>query len=222
MRSSLTNDSAAEFSQAGSSSTGEQLLLDRYEVLGSAGEGAFGSVIVAWDTRIERRVAIKCMPLEDATGALTAQRGSILVGDRPFDTVVLIVGLEEARTAAKLSDASIGSIDDFEVNEDTAYLIMEYVDGLTLAELLTQYPGEINADVVAAVFKAVSHALEVAHKRHVLHLDIKPENVLIDHQGQVKGTDFGLATACDGGRVWNCSRRYDWLYASRANDAAGA
>lgn len=192
VRSSLTNDSAAEFSQAGSSSTGEQLLLDRYEVLGSAGEGAFGSVIVAWDTRIERRVAIKCMPLEDAAGALTAQRGSILVGDRPFDTSS-IVGLEEARTAAKLSDASIVSIYDFEVNEDTAYLIMEYVDGLTLAELLTQYPGEINADVVAAVFKAVSHALEVAHKRHVLHLDIKPENVLIDHQGQVKVTDFGLA-----------------------------
>ena len=70
---------------------------------------------------------------------------------------------------------------------------MEYVDGITLADLLAKYPQEINSDIVAAVFKAVSHALEVAHKRHVLHLDIKPENVLIDHQGQVKVTDFGLA-----------------------------
>lgn len=179
----------ADFNPEGNT---EELLLDRYIVLGDAGKGAFGSVIIGWDTRIERRVAIKCMPLEDTTGVLADHRGSILVDNRPFDTSS-IAGLEEARTAAKLSDSSIVSIYDFEVNEDTAYLIMEYVDGLTLAELLAKYPHDINADIVAAVFKAVSHALEVAHKRHVLHLDIKPENVLIDHQGQVKVTDFGLA-----------------------------
>ena len=170
----------------------ESLLLDRYAVLGDAGQGAFGSVVIGWDTRIERRVAIKCMPLEDTTGVLATHRGSILVDNRPFDTSS-IAGLEEARTAAKLSDASIVSIYDFEVAGDMAYLIMEYVDGITLADLLAKYPQEINSDIVAAVFKAVSHALEVAHKRHVLHLDIKPENVLIDHQGQVKVTDFGLA-----------------------------
>lgn len=170
----------------------ESLLLDRYALLGDAGQGAFGSVVIGWDTRIERRVAIKCMPLEDTTGVLATHRGSILVDNRPFDTSS-IAGLEEARTAAKLSDASIVSIYDFEVAGDMAYLIMEYVDGITLADLLAKYPQEINSDIVAAVFKAVSHALEVAHKRHVLHLDIKPENVLIDHQGQVKVTDFGLA-----------------------------
>lgn len=170
----------------------ESLLLDRYAVLGDAGQGAFGSVVIGWDTRIERRVAIKCMPLEDTAGVLATHRGSILVDNRPFDTSS-IAGLEEARTAAKLSDASIVSIYDFEVAGDMAYLIMEYVDGITLADLLAKYPQEINSDIVAAVFKAVSHALEVAHKRHVLHLDIKPENVLIDHQGQVKVTDFGLA-----------------------------
>ena len=57
----------------------ESLLLDRYALLGDAGQGAFGSVVIGWDTRIERRVAIKCMPLEDTTGVLATHRGSILV-----------------------------------------------------------------------------------------------------------------------------------------------
>lgn len=170
----------------------EELLLGRYIVSGEAGAGAFASVVVAWDTRIQRRVAIKCMPLEQVADAIPAQGGSILVGENLFDTSS-ITGLEEARTAAMLSDPSIVQVYDFEVQDGMAYLILEYVDGMTLADLLACYPDEINADIVASIFKAVSHALEVAHKRHVLHLDIKPENVLIDKQGRAKVTDFGLA-----------------------------
>ena len=173
------------------SNVNEDLLLDRYVVLDEAGSGAFGSVVLAWDTRIQRRVAIKCMPLED-NESLPSQGASILVDERPFDTS-RVAGLDEARTAAMLSDASIVSVYDFEVSNNMAYLILEYVDGMALADLLAQYPDEINADIVAYVFKTVAHALTVAHKHHVLHLDIKPENVLIDRQGQVKVTDFGLA-----------------------------
>lgn len=173
------------------SNANEDLLLDRYVVLDEAGSGAFGSVVLAWDTRIQRRVAIKCMPLED-NESLPSQGASILVDERPFDTS-RVTGLDEARTAAMLSDASIVSVYDFEVSNNMAYLILEYVDGMALADLLAQYPDEINADIVAYVFKTVAHALTVAHKHHVLHLDIKPENVLIDRQGQVKVTDFGLA-----------------------------
>ena len=173
------------------SNANEDLLLDRYVVLDEAGSGAFGSVVLAWDTRIQRRVAIKCMPLE-GNESLPSQGASILVDERPFDTS-RVAGLDEARTAAMLSDASIVSVYDFEVSNNMAYLILEYVDGMALADLLAQYPDEINADIVAYVFKTVAHALTVAHKHHVLHLDIKPENVLIDRQGQVKVTDFGLA-----------------------------
>lgn len=173
------------------SNANEDLLLDRYVVLDEAGSGAFGSVVLAWDTRIQRRVAIKCMPLED-NESLPSQGASILVDERPFDTS-RVAGLDEARTAAMLSDASIVSVYDFEVSNNMAYLILEYVDGMALADLLAQYPDGINADIVAYVFKTVAHALTVAHKHHVLHLDIKPENVLIDRQGQVKVTDFGLA-----------------------------
>lgn len=164
------------------------LLLGRYVPQGQAGQGGFGSVVVAWDPTIERQVAIKCLPLEGTV----ASQGSILLDSQSVD-VSAVPGLEEARTAAKLSDSSIVQVYDFQVEGDTAYLIMEYVDGTTLSDLLRDYPNEIDANVVAAVFRAVAHALQVAHKHHVLHLDVKPDNVLIDRAGHVKVTDFGLA-----------------------------
>ncbi len=168
----------------------QDLLLGRYVAEGQAGQGGFASVVVAWDTRIQRRVAIKCMPLEEA-GALLPEGGSILLGES-LDTSS-VPGLEEARMAAKLSDSSIVQVYDFEVQDGMAYLIMEYVDGATLGDLLAAHNDDIDADIVSAVFKAVAHALQVAHSHHVLHLDIKPDNVLVDKQGHVKVTDFGLA-----------------------------
>lgn len=170
----------------------ESLLLGRYRIDGEAGYGGFSSVMVAWDTRIQRQVAIKCMPLEEVTGSVPLARGSILVGNRRVDTSS-IPALEEARTAAMLSDSAIVQVYDFEVQGNMAYLILEYVDGMTLGDLLEYYDDYIDADIVATVFKAVAHALQVAHKNHVLHLDIKPENILINGQGHVKVTDFGLA-----------------------------
>ena len=172
-------------------SSQENLLLGRYRLEGEAGHGGFASVKVAWDTRIQRRVAIKCMPLEEAAEMLP-EGGSILLGKGSIDTSA-VPGLEEARTAAKLSDSSIVQVYDFEVQDGMAYLILEYVDGMTLAEVLHMYPDDVDPDIVSAVFKAVAKALQVAHAHQVLHLDIKPENVLIDKQGHVKVTDFGLA-----------------------------
>lgn len=191
------------------------LILDRYQPTYEAGSGGFATVIVAWDTRIQREVAIKCLPLEDAsTRALSADQinagldnlqnpyadvesVSIML-DSGFAQKNSIPGLEEARTAALLNDPNIASIYDFEIQGNTAYIIMELVDGISLTDLMQYFPEAIDADVVAAVFKAVSHALEVAHKNHVLHLDIKPDNVLINTNGQVKVVDFGLARLADG------------------------
>lgn len=191
------------------------LILDRYQPTYEAGSGGFATVVVAWDTRIQREVAIKCLPLEDATtrtlsvdqinaglGNLqnpyaNAESVSIML-DSDFAEKNSIPGLEEARTAALLNDPNIASIYDFEIQGNTAYIIMELVDGISLTDLMQYFPQAIDADVVAAVFKAVSHALEVAHKNHVLHLDIKPDNVLINTNGQVKVVDFGLARLADG------------------------
>ncbi len=238
-----------------------KLILDRYKPLAQAGAGGFGTVQVAWDTRIQRKVAIKCIqlsetelrraslpgadavsapqvdpadvpPWEDipgegagagagsaggsapaggsfsAGGSAAATQGSpaldpglsvsLTRDDTPLvHTLVRIPGLDEARTAAMLSDQNIVTVYDFEIEDSIAYLIMEYVEGMTLTELLRDHDAELTLDVVAAVFAGVAHALEVAHESQVLHLDIKPDNILINQQGQVKVTDFGLATLAD-------------------------
>lgn len=108
-----------------------------------------------------------------------------------------IPGLEEARTAAHLNDANIVTVYDCEVHGSTAYVIMEYVEGKTLSAIMRELGDDITLDIVAAVFTSISHALEVAHDSDVLHLDIKPENVIVNSKGVVKVADFGLATLMD-------------------------
>ncbi len=123
---------------------------------------------------------------------------SLTHDDTPLvHTLARIPGLDEARTAAMLSDQNIVTVYDFEIQDSTAYLIMEYVEGLTLSQLLHDHDDAVTLNVVAAVFDGVAHALEVAHASQVLHLDIKPDNILINAAGQVKVTDFGLATLAD-------------------------
>ena len=150
------------------------MVLNRYKVIDRAGSGAFGTVLLAWDTRIQRKVAIKCLELSEMDSAL-----------------------DEARTAAMLSDQNIVAVYDFETHNHTVYLIMEYVEGLTLSELLRDHDEELSLDIIAAVLEDVAHALSTAHENQVLHLDIKPDNVLINRNGQCKVTDFGLATLAD-------------------------
>lgn len=158
----------------------QNLILNRYRPLEQAGSGGFATVVAAWDTRIQRRVAMKCLPLD----------GYIAPADPR--TPREIPGLPEARTAAMLNDPHIVGVYDFDVSGPAAYIIMEYIDGVTLTELMRR-EGPLPLDVVTCVFESVSRALETAHENQVLHLDIKPDNVLINRQGQVKVADFGLA-----------------------------
>jgi serine/threonine protein kinase len=149
------------------------LLLNRYRFLQQRGRGGFGTVDVAWDQRLRRRVAIKRIPLR------------VDADDLP--------GIEEARTAAMLSDTHIVSVYDFEVTGTEALIIMENVDGPTLGELMQKSADLFDLDCVCALLAGIAQALECAHENQVLHLDIKPSNVLIDHAGHVKMSDFGLA-----------------------------
>lgn len=231
---------------------GNGLILNRYRPIAEAGAGGFGTVRVAWDTRIQRKVAIKCIELDEVDAARAALPGANAVElprdhatvgelppweDTPYEddvppwedlpevpdfespfrkrdqeraahaihddepiavrSLAHIPGLDEARTAAMLTDPNIVAVYDFEVQDRTAYLIMEYIEGLTLTQLLRDHAATLTLDVVAAIFSSIAHALEVAHDNQVLHLDIKPDNVLINRQGQVKVTDFGLATLAD-------------------------
>ena len=145
-------------------------------------------------------VALRMPVVSKASAASKVSEEASETNSAPFvpqRSLANIPGLDEARTAAMLSDASIVTVYDFEVQGNTAYLIMEYVEGITLTRFLRERANDVTLDVVAAVFSSVAHALEVAHANQVLHLDIKPDNVLINRQGQVKVTDFGLATLAD-------------------------
>ena len=151
----------------------------------------------------------------DATGAtpdaesvdvrhLRGVRASRVIAEEPepdaedeLDLFEHIPGLEEARSVAKLSDTNIVTVYDCAVEGSSAYVITEYVEGKTLAQIIDEVDDDITLDVVAAVFSAVSHALEVAHGEHTLHLDIKPENVIVNGKGQAKVADFGLAALMD-------------------------
>lgn len=158
----------------------QPLVLGRYRIVETRGSGGFGVVHVCWDTRLQRRVAIKQMPLDPITQE---------------STTTLHEALDEARITSQLTHPSIVIVHDFEVTRSAAYLIMEYVDGLTLAELCARVEdGVLTYDECAHVFSSLANALAYAHEHGVLHLDIKPSNIFIDADGTVKLGDFGMAS----------------------------
>lgn len=147
----------------------DALWFDRYRIVEQYASGGYGHVYVAWDERVRRRVIIKHIP----GGAL--DHGS---------------ALHEARTAAMLNHPNIVSIFDIEIATDDAFIIMEYVEGAALSEI----DRTLSDNAVAAIFKQVGSALEYAHRNGVLHLDIKPGNIMVTTEGHAKVLDFGLAS----------------------------
>lgn len=162
--------------EPGAGATG---LLRRYRPLETRASGSFGSVEICLDSRLQRRVAIKRIPLF-AHGA----HGADIMAD----------ALAEARTASMLPHPHIVSMIDFTYDAAYAYLVMEYVDGMSLEEFLAQVDGHsLTFDEAACIADALAQALAYAHENGALHLDIKPANVLIDRNGTVKLADFGMA-----------------------------
>ena len=158
------------------------MLLGRYRVLSTNDEGGFGTVSACWDTRLQRRVAIKRMPLSVSEGATVLSS-------------TLEEALGEARTSSMLSHPNIVTVYDFETDDQSSYLVMEYVDGLNLQELLARVEGGVlTFDECAHVLESVGAALSFAHENGVLHLDIKPANIMISRDGTVKLADFGMAS----------------------------
>ncbi|WP_373577210.1 serine/threonine-protein kinase [Parafannyhessea umbonata] len=158
----------------------QALLLGRYRVMKPGEAGGFGSVLACWDTRLQRRVAIKRIPLMGQPGGAA--------------TSTISEALAEARTASMLAHPNIVTMYDFEVDRAYAYLVMEYVDGLTLADFLARVEGgTLTNDECAYLVQSVASALSFAHENRVLHLDIKPTNIMIEHSGAIKLCDFGMA-----------------------------
>lgn len=157
----------------------EQLILDRYRPLADLGSGGFGSVVLAFDTKMARRVAIKRLPLEGGHAAVRR------------------AGLAEARTAAMLNHPSIVTVHEWDTDGSAAYIVMEDIDGASLADILDVRGVPLDDDECAAVLDAVTGAVAFAHANGVLHLDLKPANILVTRDGRVKVADFGIAALTD-------------------------
>jgi serine/threonine protein kinase len=151
-----------------------ELLADRYRLMDVLGNGGMGTVWEAWDGILERGVAVKF--LADA-GTESARRLE-----------------DEARAAARVTDPRIAALYDVSRSTDgRSFMVMELVRGSSLAELLRDH-GALSCDFVAEIGGQVARALAVAHDRGVVHHDIKPANLLVTADGQMKIIDFGIAT----------------------------
>ncbi|MEZ5424823.1 MAG: protein kinase [Pyrinomonadaceae bacterium] len=150
--------------------------ISHYKILRKLGSGGMGEVYFAEDERLSRKVALKILP--EATGQ---------------DRKNLNRFLQEARLAANLNHPNICTIYEVSETEETPLLAMEMIEGETLAEKIKYSSLEI-FDILR-IATQIADALDEAHKRGVIHRDIKASNIIINHRGQVKVLDFGLAKA---------------------------
>lgn len=152
-------------------------LNERYEIIKLIGGGGMANVYLGNDQILERQVAIKVLKLEYAN-------------DPEFITRFH----REAQSATSLSHPNIVNIYDVGEEEQIYYMVMEYVDGMTLKQYI-QLHAPIEVEEVIDIMTQITSAIAHAHANGIVHRDIKPQNILIDTYGQVKVTDFGIAVA---------------------------
>src|SRR5262245_15944032 len=148
--------------------------LGSYEIRSPLGAGGMGEVYRALDSRLQRDVAIKVLPERLASDPQALAR---------FE--------REARAVAALSHPYILAIHDFGVADDTAYAVMELLEGETLHEKLQA--GPLPSRKAAELGAQIADGLAAAHEKGIVHRDLKPENVFVTREGRVKILDFGLA-----------------------------
>jgi serine/threonine protein kinase len=168
----------------------DRVVAGRYRLESIIGRGGMGVVWRATDTLIERPVAIK--ELRAPTGAAGGDEGAF--AER---------AMREARHAGRLNHPAVVGIHDViapTADDDAVYIVMEYVQAPTLAELLDQ-EGPLPAPRVATMGLGILDALDVAHAMGIVHRDIKPGNVLVAEGDRVKLTDFGIALAAEDTRL---------------------
>jgi serine/threonine-protein kinase len=156
-----------------------QLIDGRYRVLRKLGAGGMADVYLAEDTTLGRRVAVKVLLNRYASDHQFVERFR-----------------REAQAAARINHANIVNIYDWGPVDGTYYIVMEYVEGETLKERV-QRQGRFSPGEAVRVALELLAAVQIAHDAHIVHRDIKSQNILIDRGGTVKVTDFGIAKADD-------------------------
>ena len=154
-----------------------RLVDGRYRVRARIARGGMATVYVATDLRLERRIALKVMHAH-------------LSDDSAFQSRFI----QEARAAARLADPHVVNVFDQGQDGELAYLVMEYLPGITLRELLREQK-RLTIPQTITIMDAILAGLSAAHRAGIVHRDVKPENVLLAEDGRIKIGDFGLARA---------------------------
>nr|WP_276608215.1 Stk1 family PASTA domain-containing Ser/Thr kinase [Aquibacillus halophilus] len=150
---------------------------ERYKIKKMIGGGGMANVYLARDIILDRDVAIKVLRLEYAN-----------------DEEFIARFHREAQSATSLSHPNIVNIYDVDQEDNIYYMVMEFVDGMTLKKYIQTY-GPVEVQEAIDIMKQITSAISHAHENDIVHRDIKPQNILIDPFGQVKVTDFGIAIA---------------------------
>ena len=148
--------------------------IGRFEVSKRLGEGFQGKVYLGWDPELQRKVALKLITFADGDTAC------------PQDVV------DEARIAARISHPNVIPIYEVGLFHRTPLLVFEYVDGVTLRQHLDEH-GRFNEKDALSIIVRIATGLRCAHEQGIVHLDISPNNIMIDDQGRPRIMDFGLA-----------------------------
>jgi len=154
-----------------------RLIDGRYQVRSRIARGGMATVYLASDLRLERPVAVKIMH-------------GHLADDENFKERFI----QEARSAARLAHPNVVNVYDQGQDDESAYIVMEYLPGITLRELLQDHR-VLTPEQATDILEAVLAGLAAAHKSGIVHRDLKPENVLLADDGRIKIGDFGLARA---------------------------
>ena len=157
--------------------TSGQKIGERYEIVKTIGEGGMANVYLAKDTILDRKVAIK-----------------VLRGDLSSDEKFIRRFEREALSVSNLSHQNIVEVYDVGEEGDQHYIVMEYIEGKTLKQLL-QKRGTLTLSEVIDIMNQLTDGLAHAHNAYIIHRDIKPQNIMIEDDGLIKITDFGIAMA---------------------------
>ena len=154
-----------------------QKINDRYEIIKSIGEGGMANVYLGHDTILDRNVAIK-----------------VLRGDLANDEKFVRRFQREALSASSLAHPNIVEMYDVGEDDGTYYIVMEYVEGKTLKQLLKKR-GTLTLSEAIDIMSQLTDGMAHAHDSYIIHRDLKPQNIMIKDDGQIKITDFGIAMA---------------------------
>lgn len=172
------------------------VIADRYIVGGMLALGGFGIVYRAWDKKLDAMLAIKEYYPSGIVNRLPGETNLILAAARREREFVhgKLRFLEEARNMAKFSThKNIVNVFDFFEANNTAYIIMEYLDGRTMSQVLQQQNVPLPYDYCINIAESVCAALQAIHKENILHRDVSPDNIMICNNGTIKLFDFGAA-----------------------------